>query len=145
MKALTKVLFLCTGNSCRSQMAEGFLRHYFPEDFAAYSAGIKKQGLNPLAAQVMEEIGIDINKQFSKTTAELQEEFDFVVTVCDNAKETCPYFPAKTKLFHHSFPDPPALTKEMSDPEEVLKVYRKVRDQIKDYILTFPQEVKKIL
>ena len=136
---MTKVLFLCTGNSCRSQMAEGFARALKSNDFEAYSAGIEKHGMNPHAVKVMAEAGIDIAVQESNTTDELPvKEFDYVVTVCDNAKESCPWFPAKTKLVHQSFQDPPALTRDMPDGEEKLAVYRRVRDEIRKYVESLP-------
>ncbi|MCG8453975.1 MAG: arsenate reductase ArsC [Spirochaetales bacterium] len=135
-----KILFLCTGNSCRSQMAEGFARFYKGEDFDVYSAGVEKHGMNPYAVAVMKEVGIDLAAHKSKTVDELPEEpFDFVVTVCDNAKERCPWFPARTKLVHRSFPDPPALTAQMNDGPEKMEVYRRVRDQIEAFIKTIPE------
>jgi arsenate reductase (thioredoxin) len=137
---LLKVLFLCTGNSCRSQMAEGWARHLKSRSIEAYSAGIEKHGLNPYAVQVMAEAGVDISSQFSKTTAELGPiVFDYVVTVCGHAHETCPYFPAKTKVLHAGFEDPPSLTKEMPDGEAKLAVYRRVRDEIRRYVETLPE------
>lgn len=129
-----KILFLCTGNSCRSQMAEGLCRELH-DDFEVYSAGTKKHGMNPYAMKVMEELGIDISSQYSKVISELPEtNFDYVITVCENAKEECPYFPGGMNL-HQGFDDPPALTKEIEDEEEILKVYRRVRDEVKKYIL----------
>jgi arsenate reductase len=102
------ILFLCTGNSCRSQMAEGWCRHLLSNRFDCASAGIEKHGLNPLAVKVMAEIGIDIASHFSKTTAEMGDlEFDFVITVCGNADENCPFFPARTRVIHRGFDDPP--------------------------------------
>lgn len=116
-------------------MAEGFANALLSDNFVAYSAGMKKSSLNPYAEQVMAEIGIDITHHFSKTVSELEvTEFDFVITVCDNAKENCPYSPAKVKLIHHSFDDPPHLTEEMSSELEILPVYRRVRDEIKIFI-----------
>lgn len=136
---MIKVLFLCTGNSCRSQMAEGFARALKSNEFEAYSAGIEKHGMNPHAVSVMAEAGIDITVQESNTTDELPvKEFDYVVTVCDNAKESCPWFPAKTKLVHRSFQDPPTLTRDMPDGEEKLAVYRRVRDEIRKYVESLP-------
>ncbi len=128
------IMFLCTGNSCRSQMAEGFCRHLWGQDFNVYSAGTKKHGMNERAMKVMKEIGIDISSHYSKTVEDLpQITFDYVVTVCDAAKETCPYFPGG-KVIHVGFQDPPALTKDMTDEEEILKVYRRVRDEIHESI-----------
>ena len=128
------ILFLCTGNSCRSQMAEGLAREYWGHEFNVYSAGTKKHGMNERAMKVMQEIGIDLSSHFSKTTAELPPVvFDYVVTVCDSAKENCPYFPGG-KVIHVGFQDPPALTKEMTNEEDILKVYRRVRDEIEAFI-----------
>ena len=113
---MKRVLFLCTGNSCRSQMAEGFAKALKSDEFESYSAGVEKHGMNPHAVAVMAEAGVDISGHESNTTDELPvSEFDYVVTVCDSAKERCPFFPAKTRLIHRSFPDPPALTKDLPD------------------------------
>ncbi|MCK5250935.1 MAG: arsenate reductase ArsC, partial [Spirochaetaceae bacterium] len=131
---------LCTGNSCRSQMAEGFARALKSDEFDAYSAGIEKHGMNTHAVSVMAEAGVDISVQESNTTDELAvNEFDYVVTVCDNARERCPWFPAKTKLIHRSFQDPPALTRGMPDGEEKLAVYRRVRDEIRGFVESLPE------
>lgn len=128
------IMFLCTGNSCRSQMAEGFARKYWGHEFDVYSAGTKRHGMNERAMKVMKEAGVDISSHYSKTVDELPKvKFDFVVTVCDSAKENCPYFPGG-KVVHVGFQDPPALTKEMKDEEEVLSVYRRVRDEIEIFI-----------
>ncbi len=133
------ILFLCTGNSCRSQMGEGFCRHYWGNHFNVYSAGTKKHGMNERAVKVMKEIGIDISSHYSKTTDELPHiVFNYVITVCDSAKENCPYFPGG-KITHIGFQDPPALTKNMSDEEEILNVYRRVRDEIEDAIKSLPK------
>ncbi|MFZ4713758.1 MAG: arsenate reductase ArsC [Bacteriovoracaceae bacterium] len=124
------IMFLCTGNSCRSQMAEGFCRHLWDNEFNAYSAGTKKHGMNERAMKVMKEAGVDISTHYSKTVDELPNvQFDFVVTVCDSAKETCPYFPGG-KIIHIGFQDPPTLTNAMTNEEEILEVYRRVRDEI---------------
>eukprot|EP00056_Hartaetosiga_gracilis_P015829 m.3195 g.3195 ORF g.3195 m.3195 type:complete len:151 (-) comp3305_c0_seq1:277-729(-) len=137
------VLFLCTGNSCRSQMAEGLARHYCSDEMEVSSAGTKKHGLNQKAVKVMGELGIDISNHFSKTTDELHEkEFDFVVTVCDNAREACPWFPAKTAIIHHGFDDPPFLEKQEAAKEgDSLDVYRRVRDEIKDFVISLPKDL----
>ncbi len=138
-KAKIKVLFLCTGNSCRSQMAEGFARALNPDIIEAYSAGTKAKGLDPLALEVMKEAGIDISGQTSKLLTDLKNiDFDLVITVCDNAKESCPVFPAKVKLLHRSFQDPPELAKNAKSKEEALFFYRKVRDEIKSFVETLP-------
>lgn len=123
-----KVLFLCTGNSARSQMAEGYLRHVASDSFTALSAGIEPKGLNPLAVEVMKEIGIDISSQESKDVVTLLgQHIPYVVTVCDNAKERCPIFPGTWKFLHWSFIDPAAAE---GNREERLRVFRQVRDQI---------------
>lgn len=134
-------MFLCTGNSCRSQMAEGFCRKYWGSEFNVFSAGTKKHGMNERAIRVMKEIDVDISSHYSKTVDELPDvKFDYVVTVCDSAKENCPYYPGG-KIIHIGFQDPPALTKDMEDEDEILSVYRRVRDEIeatiknlKDYL-----------
>ncbi len=134
-----RILFLCTGNSCRSQMAEGWCRHLQAGHFDCASAGIEKHGLNPLAVKVMAEAGVDITAQYSKTTAELGDgEFDFVITVCGHADENCPFFPAKTKIIHHGFDDPPKLAVKAASEDEALGHYRRVRDEIRDFIQQLP-------
>jgi len=138
----SKILFLCTGNSCRSQMAEGWCRHLVSDRFDCASAGIERHGLNPLAVKVMVEAGVDISAQYSKTTAELDDqEFDFVITVCGHADENCPFFPAKTKVIHHGFDDPPKLAEGAGDEEEALVHYRRVRDEIRDFIQLLPAQL----
>ena len=135
-------MFLCTGNSCRSQMAEGFARKYWGHEFSVYSAGTKKHGMNERAMKVMQEAGVDISTHFSKTTSELPPvTFDFVVTVCDSAKESCPYFPG-TKIVHVGFEDPPALTKHLLDETEILNIYRRVRDEIENFIKHMKAELE---
>ena len=126
MKA--KVLFLCTGNSARSQMAEGYLRHVAPDRYEALSAGIAPKGLNPLAVEAMREIGIDTSGQQSKDVVTLLGQYiPYVVTVCDNAKERCPIFPGTWKFLHWSLEDPAAAE---GTHEDKLAVFRRVRDQI---------------
>jgi arsenate reductase (thioredoxin) len=135
-----KVLFLCTGNSCRSQMAEGWARHLKGEQLEARSAGLEKHGLNPHAVKVMAEAGVDISRQYSKTLAELGPvAFDYVVTVCGHADEHCPAFPGQTKVVHVGFEDPPKLTGHLPDGEPKLAVYRRVRDEIRRFVETLPQ------
>ena len=135
-----KVLFLCTGNSCRSQMAEGWARHLKGGVIEPYSAGIEKHGLNPHAVKVMAEAGVDISNHYSKTTAEIGPvQFDYVVTVCGHANENCPVFPAKVKVVHAGFEDPPKLTKHLPDGESKLAVYRRVRDEIKKFVESLPR------
>ena len=139
-----KILFLCTGNSCRSQMAEGWTRHLKGGAIEAYSAGIEKHGLNPHAIKVMGEAGVDISKQFSKTLDELNGlAFDYVVTVCGHANEHCPIFPGTTKVVHVGFEDPPKLTEHLPDGEEKLSVYRRVRDEIRRFVETLPGSLRK--
>jgi len=134
------ILFLCTGNSCRSQMAEGWARALKADRLEAYSAGIETHGLNPLAVQVMKEAGVDISGQRSKLVTELNEiVFDYVVTVCDRAAESCPLFPGKAKIVHHGFDDPPRLAKSAATEEEALAHYRRVRDEIRSYVETLPE------
>ncbi len=120
-------------------MAEGFCRKQWGHLFNVYSAGTKKHGMNERAIKVMKETGVDITSNFSKTLEELPKiNFDFVITVCDSAKESCPYFPGG-KIVHIGFQDPPALTKDMVDEEEILKVYRRVRDEIQEAIKVLPK------
>jgi len=138
-----KILFLCTGNSCRSQMAEGWARHLKSEVLEPYSAGIATHGMNPHAVKVMAEAGVDISRQYSKTPADLGPvEFDYVITVCGHADEHCPVLPAKTRLVHVGFEDPPRLTKHLPDGEEKLSVYRRVRDEIRGFIETLPESLQ---
>ncbi len=138
-----QILFLCTGNSCRSQMAEGWARHLKSESLDAYSAGIERHGLNPLAVKVMAEAGVDISGFRSKTVDELPEqEFDYVITLCGHAQETCPFFPAKTKRLHVGFDDPPKLAEHAQNEEEALPHYRRVRDEIKDYVQSLPASLR---
>jgi arsenate reductase len=135
-----KVLFLCTGNSCRSQMAEGWARKLKADSIDAYSAGIEPQGLNKLAVAVMKEAGVDITGQHSKHVDELRDvRFDFVVTVCDSAHEACPVFSGKTKVIHVGFDDPPRLAKTAKTEAEAIGHYRRVRDEIRSFIETLPQ------
>jgi arsenate reductase (thioredoxin) len=133
---MTKVLVLCTGNSCRSQMAEAIFKGMKLSDVTIYSAGIEKHGLNPWAMKVLEEVNLDIKTLSSKTVDELDQniQFDLVLTVCSNAKESCPYFSGDAKLIHHRFEDPPFLTKGMEDEEKILEIYREVRNSISTYL-----------
>jgi arsenate reductase len=138
-----RILFLCTGNSCRSQMAEGWARALKSDVVEAYSAGIEKHGMNPYALKVMAEAGVDISKQYSKTLAEIRlVEFDYVVTVCGQADEHCPGFPGKTRVVHAGFEDPPKLTKHLPDGEEKLAVYRRVREEIRRFVERLPGSLK---
>lgn len=132
------VLVLCTGNSCRSQMAEGYLRHFAGDKARIYSAGIEAHGLNPGAVATMLEDGIDISGQTSNRAEEyLNLDFDCIITVCDNARERCPYFPAQTLRLHHSFEDP---AKAIGAPEQIRAEFARIRDQIKEYCRRFVQE-----
>ncbi len=134
-----KVLFLCTGNSCRSQMAEGWARALKGSQIEAFSAGIEARGLDPRAVKVMAEAGVDISGHRSKTVADLPtKDFDYVVTVCDHARESCPLFPGKTKVVHVGFDDPPRLARDAQTEEEALAHYRRVRDEIKAFVETLP-------
>ena len=135
-----KILFLCTGNSCRSQMAEGWARHLKSHEVEAFSAGIETHGLNPYAVRVMAEAGVDISRQRSKHVDELREvPFDFVITVCGHANEHCPLFPGKTRVVHVGFDDPPALAKDMTAEEGALNIYRRVRDDIRQFVESLPE------
>jgi arsenate reductase (thioredoxin) len=138
------VLFLCTGNSCRSQMAEGWARHLKGEQVEPYSAGIEKHGLNPHAVRVMAESGVDIGGHFSKTLDDLRDvQFDYVVTVCGHAHETCPLFPGKATVVHVGFDDPPRLAREETDPDKALGHYRRVRDEIRAFVETLPDALER--
>ena len=138
-KQKERILFLCTGNSCRSQMAEGFARALKGESVDAYSAGIEKHGLNPRAVKVMAEAGVDISGHKSKLVDKVLEiPFDYVITVCDQANETCPVFPGNVKRVHIGFEDPPGLAKDAKNEDEALSHYRRVRDEIRDYINKMP-------
>ncbi len=130
-----KILFLCTGNSCRSQMAEGWLRHLKGDHVEAFSAGIETHGLNPNAAKVMAEAGVDIRRQRSQHIDDFADTpLDLVITVCSHAHESCPIFPGKTKVVHVGFDDPPKLAKSAATEEEALSQYRRVRDEIRHFI-----------
>ena len=138
-----KVLFLCTGNSCRSQMAEGWTRHLRGDRIEAYSAGIETHGLNPNAVKVMAEAGVDISGHQSQQVDHFKDiTFDYVVTVCGHAHENCPLFPGKAKVVHVGFDDPPKLAAEVQGEEKKLNCYRRIRDQIKTFVETLPQAFK---
>lgn len=130
-----KILVLCTGNSCRSQIAEGYLRHFANGNAEVYSAGVETHGVNPKAIAIMQEDSIDISNHTSNNMDEYYDiDFDFVITVCDNAKERCPFFPTKAKKFHHNFSDPAKAT---GTDEEINEQFRQVRQQIKEYCEQF--------
>jgi arsenate reductase (thioredoxin) len=132
-----RILVLCTGNSCRSQIAHGYLAHFARNEVEVYSAGIETHGVNPRAIEIMKEDGIDISHHTSNNVNEYAHiEFDFVLTVCDNAKENCPYFPSKAQTLHYNFPDP---AKAKGTEEEIMIEFRKVRNMIREYIREFIQ------
>lgn len=134
-----KILFLCTGNSCRSQMAEAWARTLKGDVIAAYSAGVEAHGLNPNAVKAMAEAGVDISGHRSKLLDELKGvPFDYVITVCDKARESCPLFPGKTRVVHAGFDDPPRMAKAAKTEEEAMGVFRRVRDEIRAFIEGLP-------
>ncbi|HBB67451.1 MAG: arsenate reductase [Elusimicrobia bacterium GWA2_56_46] len=133
---MKKILFLCTGNSCRSQMAEGWARHLHGDKLEAYSAGINPHGIHPLTLQVMKEAGVDISAQSSKHIRVVKDiDFDYVITLCDSARESCPLFPGKIRILHYDFEDPAAAH---GSDSEVISAFRRVRDQIRDFTGTLP-------
>ncbi len=139
-----KILFLCTGNSCRSQMAEGLTRSMKGGDIEAFSAGTDPHGIDPRAIEVMNEIGIDISGQKSKHVESLAGiSFDYVITVCGNADRNCPAFPGPVKVIHVGFDDPPALVRAARDDEEALSHYRRVRDEIRAFVATLPGSLER--
>ena len=139
-KGKIKVLFLCTGNSCRSQIAEGWARHLKPDVMEAYSAGIRPIGVNPKTIEVMAEAGVDISAHTSKHIDDFAGiDFDYVITVCDNAREHCPVFPSRTKHIHKAFDDPYFAT---GSEEEIMVVFRRVRDDMRAFIETLPDILK---
>ncbi len=140
MAAKPRILFLCTGNSCRSQMAEGWARHLLGDQVEAYSAGTAVRGLDLRAVRVMAEAGVDIAAQRAKHVDELRDvPLDYAVTVCDRARESCPLFPARTKVVHVGFDDPPRLAQDAKSEEEALGHYRRVRDEIREFVRQLPE------
>ncbi len=136
---MVRILFLCTGNSCRSQMAEGWARRLKRDSIEAFSAGVEKHGLDPRAVKVMAEVSVDISDHESKLVEELaDQEFDYVVTLCDKARESCPFFPGETVVVHEGFDNPPVLADNEPDEAGKLNHYRRVRDQIKAFVETLP-------
>lgn len=132
---MKKILVLCTGNSCRSQMAEGYLKLFAKDNAEVYSAGIETHGVNKKAIAVMKEDGVDISKHTSNNVEKYRKiDFDFVITVCDHAREVCPFFPSDAKKFHHNFPDP---AKASGDDAEVMQEFIRVRNLIKKYCRSF--------
>jgi len=139
MAGKLRVLFLCTGNACRSQMAEGWARQLKADQLEPYSAGIEPAGLDPRAVAAMAEVGVDISAHRSKHVDELLGvDFDYVVTVCGHANEHCPQFPGRTKVVHVGFEDPPSLARRAASETEAMGHYRRVRDQIKAFVETLP-------
>lgn len=146
VKKRLRVLFLCTGNSCRSQMAEGWTRKLKKDLIEVYSAGVETHGLNPYAVKVMAEAGVDISNQHSKLMDEFRDKkLDAVITVCDHAHETCPYFPPRCKVIHVGFDDPPKMAEELASKgisqARQLDCYRKVRDDIKAFVKNMPENI----
>jgi arsenate reductase len=138
-----KILFLCTGNSCRSQIAEGLARSLKGDIIEAYSAGTEPKGLDPRATRVMAEIGIDISGQRSKHVDEFTGmRLDYIITLCGHAQEVCPFFPGGARQIHRGFEDPPELAKKAASEKEALEYYRRVRDEIRSFIETLPQSIK---
>lgn len=145
MQNKIKLLFLCTGNSCRSQMGEGWARHLKSDLIEVYSAGIETHGLNPYAVKVMAEAGVDITSQKSQHVNEFTHiNFDYVVTVCGHADANCPIFPGKAKVVHFPFDDPPKLIKSDASEEEKMNAFRRVRDEIKTFAAKLPQVLETI-
>ncbi|MFZ9741955.1 MAG: arsenate reductase ArsC [Chitinophagaceae bacterium] len=132
------ILILCTGNSCRSQIAHGYMQRFVGDKANVFSAGVETHGVNPRAIAIMAEDGIDISNHTSNNVIEYQDiDFDFVITVCDNAKERCPYFPSNAEKFHYNFPDP---AKAVGTEEEIMNEFKQVRDLIKKYCMSFVKE-----
>lgn len=138
-----KILFLCTGNSCRSQMAEGWVRHLKDDLIEPYSAGVEASAIDPRSATVMKEAGVDISRQRSKPVEEIMHiKFEYVVTLCGHAQESCPIFPGKTKVVHQGFDDPPRMAEAAKNEKEVLQYYRRVRDAIRDFVERLPDSLE---
>jgi arsenate reductase (thioredoxin) len=138
----TKILFLCTGNSCRSQMAEGWAKKLKGDQMEAYSAGVAPSTIDPRAVKVMAESGVDISSQKSKDIGEFSGmQFDYVVTLCDHANESCPIFPGKTKRTHKDFDDPPILAAGAPDEDTAIGYYRRVRDEIRFFVERLPENL----
>jgi len=147
MNEKLNVLYLCTGNSCRSQMAEGWTRQLKGDEINAFSAGIETHGLNPNAVKVMAEVGVDISGQVSQNINEFEDvKIDHMITVCGHAHETCPVFPADCEVRHAGFPDPPKMAKDLvengASEEDQLNCYRAVRDEIKAFVETLPESLE---
>jgi arsenate reductase (thioredoxin) len=139
-----RILFLCTGNSCRSQMAEAWTIHLKGHVIETASAGTAPKEVDPRAIKAMSEAGIDISHQTPNSTSELKNtEFDYVITLCDDAQRSCPFFPARTALIHHGFDDPPRVAEGAKDEEAAMAPYRRVRDEIRAYVESLPQSLCK--
>ncbi len=144
MEKKLRIIFLCTGNSCRSQMAEGWAKHLKADQIDASSAGIETHGLNPRAVRAMAEAGVDISAHRSKTVDDLPDlSFDYVITVCDHAHESCPLFSGKAVIVHAGFDDPPRLAETAANDEEAMTCYRRVRDEIRDFVAQLPELLNK--
>lgn len=143
-KGKVKILFLCTGNSCRSQMAEGWAKALKSDVIEAYSAGVEPKGIDPRAVEAMAEVGVDISTYHSKDISALKDiTFDYVITLCDHAHQTCPIFPGAKKQIHRAFEDPPRLAQNAKTEEEAMAHYRRIRDEIKAFVETLPQSIEK--
>lgn len=144
MSEKTNILFLCTGNSCRSQMAEAWTRELHGNSFSPYSAGVVKTRVDPRAIKVMAEEGLDISSQSSKLVEELPPvQFQYVITLCGHARESCPFFPGSVKKIHMGFDDPPSLSQNAQSEEQALGQYRRVRDEIRNFISELPKFLEK--
>jgi arsenate reductase len=138
------ILFLCTGNSCRSQMAEGWTKHLKGDVISCKSAGIETHGLNPMAVKAMAETGVDISQHKSQLVDDfLGEPWDYVITVCGHAHETCPMFPGRARIVHVGFDDPPALAKAETTEQGAMVHYRRVRDEIREFVTSLPESLQK--
>ncbi|MFP4084712.1 MAG: arsenate reductase ArsC [Desulfonatronovibrio sp.] len=143
MNKKQNILYLCTGNSCRSQMAEAWTNHLHGDKYQAYSAGVLKTRVDPKAIKVMAEKDIDMSGQSSKLIDELPGiNFDYAITLCSHAQENCPFFPGNVKRLHHGFDDPPALALQAAGEDEGLEHYRRVRDEIREFVLKLPEKIK---
>ena len=141
-KTKLRILYLCTGNSCRSQMAEAFTLHLKGDQIEALSAGVAPKGIDPRAIKAMSEDGIDISRQGSKSVDQvINQQFDYVITLCDNAQKSCPSFPGPTRVIHVGFDDPPKLAATAKDEEEAMLHYRRVRDEIKAFVESLPESL----
>lgn len=144
-KAKMRILFVCTGNACRSQMAEGWARYLFADSIEAFSAGVAPDGVDPRAVAVMKEAGVDISNARSKHVSEFDgQSFDIAVTVCDHAREVCPIIPGAAMTYHKGFEDPPMLARGLIGEEEVLNVYRRVREEIRRFVQGLPDLIEEM-